>query len=161
MAIKETKNKGKKNKPIIGKSDIADFPLFELENVKVKIDSGAYTSTIHCSRIEEIENELKVVFLDKKVDGFTGKTHCFSNYEQKNVRSSSGELQKRYIIKGNILLFGKNYKTEFTLSKRNLMRFPVLLGRKLLSNKFLIDSSLTNLSFKHKTEKDENWNTKS
>lgn len=140
----------KKQRPIIGKDDIADFPKFGLKDVRVKIDSGAYTSTIHCRKIEETEKGLVVVFLDKKEKGYNGKEMIFSSFKQKRVRSSSGEMQERYIIKGDIFLFGKKYNTEFTLSRRNLMRYPVLLGRKLLNNKFLIDTSLSNQSVKFK-----------
>lgn len=142
----------KKSKKIIGKSDIADFPIFKLEGIKVKIDSGAYTSTIHCSLIEETKEGLHVIFLDKKEKGYTGESIYFKEYQHKTVRSSNGEMQERYVVKGNIMLFGKKYKTEFTLSKRNLMRYPVLLGRKLLSNRFMIDTTLSNCSFNYKKE---------
>lgn len=141
-----------KEKHIIGKDDIAELPLFGLKEVPVKIDSGAYTSTIHCSLIEETKKGLQVVFLDEEESGYTGKSVYFKKYEQKNVRSSSGEMQERYIIRGNIVLFGKRYATEFTLSKRELMKYPVLLGRKLLSQRFLIDTSLTNESYKLKSK---------
>ncbi|MEX2482974.1 MAG: RimK/LysX family protein [Brumimicrobium sp.] len=140
----------KKQRPIIGKDDIANFPKFGLTNVRVKIDSGAYTSTIHCSKIEETNEGLLVVFLDRKEKGYNGEKIIFPTFQQKKVRSSSGESQERYIIKGNIELFGKKYNTEFTLSRRNLMRYPVLLGRKLLNKRFLIDTSLSNQSIKLK-----------
>lgn len=145
----------KKQKPIIGKNDIADFPKFGLSNIKVKIDSGAYTSSIHCSLIKEIDDCLEVVFLSKKVKGYTGEKLFFNNFTVKRVKSSSGEAQLRYKIKGDILLFNKKYNTEFTLSKRSEMRYPVLLGRKLLNKKFLIDTSLSNQSFNIKTEKNQ------
>ena len=138
-------------KPIIGKDDIADLPKFNLKEVNVKIDSGAYTSTIHCSVIEETEHGLQVVFLDEEESGYTGESVYFKKYKQKKVRSSSGEMQKRYVIGGDIILFGKKHSTEFTLSKRDLMRYPVLLGRKLLSSRFLIDTTLSNESYKYKT----------
>ena len=143
----------KRPKKIIGKCDIVDLPLFQLENIKVKIDSGAYTSTIHCSTIEVTEEGLHVIFLDKKEGGYTGESIYFKEYKYKKVRSSNGEMQERYVVKGNIVLFEKKYSTDFTLSKRNLMRYPVLLGRKLLSNRFLIDTTLSNKSFNYKNEK--------
>ncbi|HTO39170.1 MAG TPA: RimK/LysX family protein [Brumimicrobium sp.] len=143
----------KDSKIIIGKSDVADLPTFNLENVKVKIDSGAYTSTIHCSVITETENGLEVVFLDNSEGGFTGEKMIFKDYKQRKVRSSNGKLEVRFSVKGSILLFEKKYFTEFTLSKRNLMRYPILLGRKLLSNHFLIDTTKTNLSYKQKIKK--------
>lgn len=137
-------------KLIIGKTDIVDLPLFNLVDVKVKIDSGAYTSTIHCSSIEETDDGLAVVFLDKKHQGYTGETLYFKEFQQKRVRSSNGKMQLRYAIKGDILIFEKKYSTEFTLSKRDLMRYPVLLGRKLLSRRFLIDVDKINLSYNKK-----------
>ncbi|PWH87236.1 peptidase [Brumimicrobium oceani] len=140
----------KKEKPIIGKDDIADFPIFNLLNVNVKIDSGAYTSTIHCSEIEEVNKMLRVVFLDENESAYTGESLYFLEFDQKKVRSSSGEMQVRYIVQGNIILFGKKHTTEFTLSNRELMRYPVLLGRKLLSNRFVIDTTLSNESYKKK-----------
>jgi len=138
-------------KNIIGKADKVILPKFKLQDVYVKIDSGAYTSTIHCSVIKETSQGLEVVFLDSSEDGYTGKAHLFPTFKQKKVRSSSGEMQLRYIIKGDIELFGQLYSTDFTLSRRSLMRYPVLLGRKLLSNHFIIDTSLSNQSYKQKT----------
>lgn len=141
------------DKPIIGKDDIADLPAFNLEEVDVKIDSGAYTSTIHCSVVEESPEGLHVIFLDEEDSSYTGESMYFKKFKQKKVRSSSGEMQKRYVIEGDIILFGEKHVTEFTLSKRDLMRYPVLLGRKLLSHRFLIDTTLSNESFKFKTRK--------
>ncbi|MCC5924554.1 MAG: ATP-dependent zinc protease [Crocinitomicaceae bacterium] len=137
----------KRDKRIIGKDDIADFPAFKLKDVPVKIDSGAYTSTIHCSNIIEEEGKLKVIFLEHRQSGFTGEVFVFDKFQVKKVRSSNGEEQDRYKVVGTINLFGKTYKTEFTLSQRKKMRYPVLLGRKLLNNKFLIDTALSKVSY--------------
>jgi len=140
----------KKPKLIIGKKDVADLPIFGLSGVQVKIDSGAYTSTIHCAKVEENQGRLEVIFLDKKDDSYTGNKVIFEEYSVKKVRSSSGQSQHRYKVKGNIILFGKKYNTEFTLSRRTKMRYPVLLGRKLLNKRFLIDTSLVDQSWKIK-----------
>ena len=141
----------KKQKHIIGRKDVADFPRFGICGVQVKIDSGAYTSTIHCAKVEENDGKLEVVFLDKKDAAFTGEKVVFDEYSVKKVRSSSGQSQHRYKVKGNIVLFGKKYNTEFTLSRRTKMRYPVLLGRKLLNKRFLIDTSLADQSWLTKT----------
>jgi hypothetical protein len=101
------------------------------------------------------EGELEVIFLDKKHSAFTGEKHFFRDFETRKIRSSSGESQRRYTIKGNITLFGKTYKTSFTLSSRSKMKYPVLLGRRLLNKRFLIDTSLTNTSYKNKYNKVE------
>ncbi|MFA5574088.1 MAG: RimK/LysX family protein [Brumimicrobium sp.] len=143
----------KKNKKIIGKSDVADIPAFNLTGVRVKIDSGAYTSTIHCSSIVETDFGLEVIFLEPTHKGYTGEKHTFEKYKKKAVRSSIGEVQERFVVKGNIKLFEKIYRCDFTLSNRKMMRFPVLIGRKFLNYKFLIDTTKTNESYNFKKQK--------
>ena len=56
-------------------------------------------------------------------------------------------IEKRYLIKTKILIFNKIHSIELTLTERGTMRFPVLIGRKFLSKKFMIDTSKNNLSF--------------
>ena len=140
---------------IIGRKDRADFPMFEMFNVPVKIDSGAYSSSIHCSSVSEIiknENEsfLEVVFLDESYAGFNSGKKIFTSYKKKKVKSSTGDEQERFFVRIPIVLFGEIIETDFSLTTRNGLKSPVLIGRKLLNKKFLIDTSKTNLSFKEK-----------
>jgi hypothetical protein len=66
-------------------------------------------------------------------------------------RNSSGKEERRYVIKTSIRLFGKKIRTEFSLANRRKMRYPLLLGRKLLKNRFIIDVSQKDLSAKQQT----------
>ena len=133
---------------VIGRKDRANLPLFKLQNVPVKIDTGAYTSSIHCDRIEKVtidgKEMLEVIFFDLKKE--VAPTFYFDNFSEKRVRSSTGEMESRFVIQGDIELFGRVFKTPFSLSKRMRMRYPVLLGRKLLNKKFVVDPAKTNLS---------------
>lgn len=135
---------------IIGRKDIVSFPDFGLEGVPVKIDSGAYSSSMHCSEIQLIERDgkqqLEVVFLDPAFPGFTGKKHIFSSFSRKLVKSSNGMSQERFFIKGTVRLFGETTETLFSLTQRTGLRNPILLGRKLLNGRFLIDPAKTNCS---------------
>lgn len=149
-----------RQKLLIGRKDKADFPEFKLENLEVKIDSGAYTSSIHCHLIEEqIKNGVSVIcfqLLDPRHPGFHGKKFESSRFKTKRVKSSNGQKEERYIIKTEIILFGKTYSVELSLAERGSMKTPVLLGRKLLNKNFLIDTSRKNLSYKQKIKKEEN-----
>jgi hypothetical protein len=139
---------------IIGRKDKADFPLFGMSEVPIKIDSGAYSSSIHCLSVQEVEIQqnkcLDVVFLDESYKGFVNHKIRFTKYIKKKVKSSTGDEQERYFIQMPITLFGKDYLTDFSLTTRNGLKNPVLIGRKLLNKQFLIDTSKTNLSFKDK-----------
>ncbi len=142
-------------KTLIGRFDKADFPALHLEGISVKVDTGAYTSSIHCDEIVEKDEVLYCKFLDEEHDQYNGKEFTFTDYDIIYVRSSNGMIQKRYQITSNIKLFDKIYKISLSLSSRQEMRFPVLLGRKFLSNKFIVDPQLIDLSFNKQQEKNE------
>ena len=136
----------------IGRIDKADFPLLNLLNVEVKIDTGAYTSSIHCNNVKVVDNYLKCNFLDEEHPNYHEKEIIFDNYDVKVIKSSNGQTETRYRILTEITLFGQTHPIFLTLSDRIEMRYPVLLGRKFLSRKFNVDINKTNLSFKLKTK---------
>lgn len=143
-------------KKILGRKDLVSFPGFELENVPVKIDSGAYSSSMHCQSIEVVEfgerEQLRVVFLDSGISGYTGKEVVFDDFKTKTVKSSNGLAQERFFVKGTVRLFGQTYETVFSLTERTGLRNPILLGRRLLNKRFLIDTSKTNCSYKYENK---------
>jgi hypothetical protein len=138
-----------KHKLVIGRTDIADFPELGFNQVQVKIDTGAYTSSIHCKTIEVKNNKLHCVFLDEKHPEYSLETHTFENFKTITVKSSNGIAQKRYEIKSKIKIFNKIYSISLSLSDRKEMRYPVLLGRKFLNPKFIVDPSQVDLSHKN------------
>lgn len=134
-------------KIIIGRTDIVDFPTFELYRIDAKVDTGAYTSSIHCKDIREINDTLHCSFLDASHPEYNGKEFVFTKYDITAVRSSNGSVEVRYAIRTKIILFQKTYPITLTLTSREDMRFSVLLGRKFLRGKFLVDSQLENVSY--------------
>jgi hypothetical protein len=129
-------------KTIIGRREWASLPIFGLKKVEVKIDTGAYTSSVHVSKIEETDGLLHVVFLDAAHPEFQQITHTFSDFRKKNVKSSNGHIQERYFIRTKIILAGRILNTEFSLTERKAMRYPILIGRKTLKKRFIVDPSL-------------------
>lgn len=135
---------------IIGRSDKADFPQLELVKLNVKIDSGAYTSAIHCCKIGENPNRiLEVIFLDDQYPKYTGKVFQFRKFKTKVVRSSNGVSEERYIINTKIKVAKELYDINLSLTFRGDMRFPILIGRKFLSrNHFVVNPRLKNHLYK-------------
>ena len=135
------------HKKIIGRVDKIDFPKLNLFQIPVKIDTGAYTSAIHCSKIIEQDQSLICFFENDEHSSFESKPIIFENYTLTDVKSSNGFKENRYKIKSEAIFFGKTYKINLTLSTRDDMKFPVLIGRQFLSKKFLVDVNLENISF--------------
>jgi hypothetical protein len=136
-------------KTIIGRIDRVDFPMLGLRKVDVKIDTGAYTSSIHCSHIEETDGILRCSFDSAEHKNFQGHQFEFSNYSFTDVKSSNGCAENRYKIRTEVLFFGKSYPIDLTLSTRADMKYPVLIGRQFLTRRFLVDVDLTYVSFKN------------
>jgi hypothetical protein len=137
----------KKDRPLIGRSDVADFPSLGVYTVEVKIDTGAYNSSIHCVRAERNrDGDLEVVFLDPRNPSFTGEKHVFEAYRLKLVRSSNGQAERRFMINTSISFAGRDFEIDLSLANRGDMRFPVLIGRKFLKKTgFLIDPRRRNI----------------
>lgn len=144
-------------KLIIGRADKVDLPDFGAFDIEAKIDTGAYTSAIHCSKIKEKKKDgkrqISFRILDSHIAVVEHRRYVTTRFKKKKVRSSSGHVEKRYFIEAYVILFGKRILAEFSLSDRETMRFPVLLGRKLLKNRFLVDVSLTDVSYQQKQQR--------
>ncbi|TGD83160.1 ATP-dependent zinc protease family protein [Hymenobacter wooponensis] len=146
--------KQREPKRMVGRRELVDFPAFQLWGVEAKVDTGAYTGAIHCSniRVETLpdgQHYLHVQLLDTLHPNFDGMHMKFANFSLRDIRSSNGEVQKRYVIQAAIRLFGQDYSTEFSLSDRSDMKYPVLIGRVLLRQaRLVVDVARLNLSYK-------------
>ena len=136
----------------LGRSDRVDLPGLGLVNIHAKIDTGAYTSSLHCSRVSIMDNQLEFVLLDAEHPEFTGMKFRFKKFTQREIKNSFGEVELRYVIKTTVRIFDEVFKTEFSLSDRDKLRFPILLGRKILRHRFVIDVTKKDLSFTSKPQ---------
>jgi len=142
-------------KRIVGRRELVDFPQFQLWGVEAKVDTGAYTGAIHCSNIH-VETDatghrrLHVQLLDPSHPNFDGSPMQFEEFTLRDIRSSNGEVQERYVIKARIRLFEDDFDTEFSLSDRSDMKYPVLIGRVLLRQaRLVVDVARRNVSYKN------------
>ncbi len=137
-------------KKIIGRTDKVDLPLLDLKDIDAKIDTGAYTSSIHCVDIREIDQTLQCSFLDAMHPEYNRKRFTFKNYDISAVKSNNGQVEVKYAIRTQIVVFEKTYPITLNLSPGDDMRFPLLISRRFLSGKFLVDPQLENQSYNQK-----------
>jgi hypothetical protein len=137
----------------IGRIDRIDFPEFGLENIEVKIDTGANRSSIHCTKIDhQIREGEDCIAFQIPLTSHENDVFYSNDYFKKKIKSSSGHIEDRYIIKTTAIIFGKKIHTSFSLTDRAEMKFPILLGRKLLKSRFIVDVAQEDLSYKTKTK---------
>jgi hypothetical protein len=137
---------------ILGRYDRVDLPGLGLYNIHAKIDTGAYTSSLHCQSAEIVNGHLEFVLLDEEHPEFTGIRFIFPEFEKRDIKNSFGEVERRFVITTSIKIFNEEITTEVSLSNRGSLKFPILLGRKILRNRFFIDVTKKNLSFREKRQ---------
>ncbi len=138
---------------VLGKVDRFTLPELQLFDLKAKIDTGARTSSLHCMSIAPVgKDKVKFIILDKNNKKFTGKYIIKQISRISEVKSSNGIAEKRYFIKTPVIIYNTAYMMEVSLSFRGGMDYPLLIGRELLKQGFLVDVTQQNLSYKRKKE---------
>lgn len=130
---------------VIGRYVHVNLPELGIKQVFAKVDTGAYQSAIHATNIREVETESGVVLEftvlegHKTADTRHAKTSTAHEYEKVVVRNSFGVKQVRYVIKTRISINGRMMKTGITLTDRKDMISPILLGRRFLRGRYLVN----------------------
>lgn len=129
-------------KTIVGRLEHVCISALQLYDLDAKIDTGADSSSLHCDNIYIDENNnVHFTLLDAVHPAYNGKKFTFALHKLKRVKSSNGTIQERPSIKTDITLLGKTYKATITLTNRADMKYPMLIGRKFLANRYLVDVS--------------------
>jgi len=138
------------HKIIIGRAEAIDFVDQAVLSVPAKTDTGAYRSSVHASKIKENADGTLSFYLLEGHPGtpVTGKKITTSKYTIVTVINSFGHREERFEVKLKVKLGPKIMPVSFSLSNRSKNIYPVLLGRKLLNNRFLVDTSQSGLDRK-------------
>lgn len=141
-------------KKIIGRKEKITLSEWGFSMISAKVDTGAYTSAIHCeyAAVKLIGGKriLEFVLLAPSHKYFKNQIFRTERFTQKKVKNSFGNVETRYKVSTKVTMFGEDFEGEFTLSNRSEMKNSILLGRKLLKGRFLIDVDHVNLSSSNK-----------
>lgn len=130
----------KSDLPIIGNNVLVK--IANIDNIPAKVDTGADASSVWATDIEmSPSHELSFCLLGPTHPLYTGERLVTKDFTVRQVRNSTGHVSLRYRVYLSIKLRGKRIRVPFTLMDRSRNRFPVLIGRKTIQNKFLVDVS--------------------
>ncbi|MCE7936237.1 hypothetical protein DYH10_00365 [Candidatus Saccharibacteria bacterium CPR2] len=131
-------------KNIIGAVEKITFPDFGLSAV-AKIDTGASTGAIHCTRVRVVRDSKGQGVLSFTPFDHSQKRVKTHNFFTKIVKSSNGQTENRFFFNTNIKVGDKIYPIILSLTDRTEMKFEVLIGKEFLKeNNFLVDVSIEN-----------------
>lgn len=144
-------------KQTVGWREWVTLVSFDNAPIKAKVDSGARTSALHVSDIEEFKKGKKT-FVQFKIHPLqhnkSPAINCQSEVlEYRKVKSSTGHITIRPVIRAHLSIGPTTFETEITLVNRDMMGFRMLLGRQALRGRFLIDSGKSFLFKKVKVKK--------
>lgn len=133
-----------KTQKIIGIFENVTFADFGIGPVRAKIDTGAYTGALHCTKISEVETPAGKVLRISPFD-HTEIELNIADFARRHVRSSNGKSETRYFIDTTITIQGETYPIVLSLADRSGMKWPVLIGRRFLrKHGFVVDVSRIN-----------------
>lgn len=135
---------------IVGWQEIVRFPEFQNAKMRAKIDTGAASSAIHAEEYEEVrlkgtkDRPLNIHLRMKLKVGVQSEKFIWAQapiVDYRSVKNSGGKIEERPFVETVIDLGDQHFKIILSVTNREKMKFPVLLGRSFLSGKFLVDSS--------------------
>lgn len=132
---------------IIGSNTFVD--ILSIRNVPAKIDTGADSSAICVSDIKITRDHiLKFKLFTPNSPYYTGKVIKRKNFKVGKYTSSNGQFEIRYRATLPIKINGKRLRVLFNLADRSENKFPILIGRRTLKHKFIVDVSLSPIKIK-------------
>lgn len=136
-------------KTIIGRVELVDLPEFGLTSLEAKVDTGADSSSLHCTNIQiHPDGTVSFFVLDSKHKNYLGLECRLPLYAKKVVKSSNGVAKERAFIRTTIRVGGQNHPIILSLTNRAKMSKPMLLGKRFLVGRFLVDVSLAHTLIK-------------
>ena len=127
----------------LGWEEWIDLPDLGLPAIKAKVDTGAKTSALHAVEIEPFgpSNNPQVRFLiqpDPKNPNL--ELTCSARVvDRRDVTSSNGETELRYVIETPAKMGGRTWPIQITLTNRENMAYRMLLGRQAIDDDMVVD----------------------
>ncbi len=118
-----------------------------LPALKVKVDTGAKTSALHAAEIQPFGTQARpqVRFLiNPDPENPNLEIVCSAPIiDRRNITSSNGETEQRYVIGSTVEIGGRKWPLELTLTNRENMAYRMLLGRSAIPEDTIIDPNVS------------------
>ena len=137
----------KRQKRVVGWKEHAALPDLKVKDVIAKMDTGANLASIDASEIK-YSTKAGVKHINFKVmkrNNTVRKTSApLAGF--KRIKSSNGDVERRPYIKTTLLVDGISKKIELTLTDRGPMDYTMLIGRKALGRRWVVNPSVSFLT---------------
>ena len=120
------------------------LPDLDVEYIKAKLDTGARSSALHAFNLVEFQREgvswVRFSVHPWQRSAEDEQTIELPVHDRRTIRSSTGHMQQRYVVRMNLRLLDQTFPVDVTLARRDSMGFRLLIGREALRQGFVVDS---------------------
>lgn len=137
------------HKVVIGRSELVHFMDYAVADIPAKVDTGAYRSAVHADQISLSPDGKTLSFRllgGHPVCGTLAQSLTTQEFQKVSIANSFGHREERYEVKLRIKLGPKVFKATFSLANRSKKIYPILLGRKMLNSRFLVDTAFSQVN---------------
>ncbi len=133
----------RENRLVLGWREWVTLPDLGLPAIKAKIDTGAKTSALHAFEVEKFRREGQDFVRFSMHPLQTTRelvVECEARLiDERLVSDSGGHSEMRYVIETELVICQHRWPVELTLTNRDSMRFRMLLGRRGMKNRTIVD----------------------
>ncbi|MEP4890249.1 MAG: ATP-dependent zinc protease [Aliiglaciecola sp.] len=131
------------NMPVIGALELCNLPELSIQNLTMRVDTGATTSSLHVDDIEEFEKDGET-WVSFNIHPHIHDVNEIVRREAKvaavrKIKSSTATRERRYLIETLLEIAGRSWKIQLSLTDRSEMTYLMLLGREAMSGRLLVD----------------------
>lgn len=127
----------------IGWREWVALPDLGVSAIKAKVDTGAASSSLHAFDLERFSRDgLEMVRFDihpRQRSARGAVTVEAEVIDERRVRNPGGRSETRPVIRTGLRWANIVWESEINLTRRDEMGFRMLLGRKALEKRFVVD----------------------
>jgi hypothetical protein len=128
----------------LGWREWVGLPDLGVKRVKVKVDTGARSSSLHAEDIELLggRGAKRVRFRVCPIQRSREKSRvCEAElHDERWIKSSNGKSELRPVIRTRVSWNGEQWAIDLTHTSRDIMGFRMLLGREAVRGRYLVDA---------------------
>ena len=119
------------------------LPCLGIVAIKAKLDTGAKTSALHAwdFKLRTVDGQQWIRFRVHPMQREREKSVVCEAplIDRRWVTNSSGMGERRYIIVTKLQIGSSHWSIELSLTNREAMGFPMIIGREAMRNRLIVD----------------------